>query len=243
MKCPNCNVEINKGEKFCKNCGKKISEGKNSEEKVSVEKITTTNPNFKRNNSHPWLIAGICVFLMLIGFIGIITMAVVSDVQENDSKVEDLIDDIKDIRKKEEKKFVDFKNYTFTTPSNVTTSVSGDKLFMYGENNEWVAVVLTQAGKYDTIVSVQDQIKVLLANQDSSYDLTSSTVMEKQYGNRNYLVINNIKKDGYLVEVAYSKADEDNLFIVSSSKTDGSELTESEKETIYNIVSTSVRGL
>ena len=238
MKCPNCNEEISKNQKICKYCGKQIEV-----EKANTENITTLNPNFKRNNSHPWLIVGILVAIIIFGFIGIVTLSIVSDAKENGKIIKDTADEVKDKRAKEENKMVDFKEYTFTIPSSITTSVSGNKLFIYGEKNEWVVEISLQAGKYNTFVDDQNQAKILIANQDSSYDVTNSSVTEKKYANRNYLVISNIKKDSNLFEVACSKADENDLFIISSSKKDGSELTEEERESIYNIVSTNVRGV
>lgn len=245
MKCRNCNKEINKDEKFCKYCGKQVTEEKNN-----TQNITAVNPNFKRNNSHPWLIAGVFVAILVIGFIGLVTIAIIGDVNEEDSDqtttkiIDDLItEEFKDKREKEEDKVIDFKGYTFTAPSNIRTSVSGEQLFIYGEKNEWVAVVLTQAGEYNTLVEVQDQLKTLIENQDSSYDVSSSTVEVKRYNNKEYLTISNIKKNGYLCEVAYGKADDNNLFIVSITRSDGTELKESDREKVYNIISTGVRGL
>lgn len=245
MKCKNCNKEINENENFCKYCGTQVTK-----EKTNVQNITAVNPNFKRNNSHPWLIAGVAAAIMLLAFIGIVTLAIITDVSDNKEDqtttkiIDDLItDEFKDKREKEEDKSFEFKGYTFTAPSNIRTSVSGDQLFMYGEKNEWVAVVLTQAGDYNMLVEVQDQLKILIENQDPSYDVSNSTVEVKNYNNKEYLTIKNIKKDGFLCEVAYSKADDNNLFIVSLTRSDGEELKESDREKVYNVVSTSTRGV
>lgn len=72
MKCPNCNSEVNNEDVYCKNCGQEIKK----EEKSVVE---FNNPNFRRRNSHPWLIVGITVFILSILFIGIIILTIKYD--------------------------------------------------------------------------------------------------------------------------------------------------------------------
>ena len=66
MKCQNCYCEVKENDVYCKNCGQEIKK----DEKSVVE---FNNPKYKRRNSHPWIIVGIVLFIMLAAFIGIIT--------------------------------------------------------------------------------------------------------------------------------------------------------------------------
>lgn len=236
MKCPNCNEIVKEDEIFCKYCGKRIIKENN----------VTVNPNFKRNDSKPWLIAIVFVAfiaIIVVGFISATSFIVINDIKKEKTEVKDKVDEFEDKREKEKKLYVAFKGFTFTHSNKIKMNVSSDKLYIYGENNEWVAVVLIQEGKYETVTGAKDQIKTIIENQDASYDLTDSATIEKDYSGNKYLIIDNIKKDTHLYEIAYAKADENNLFIISSSRIDGTGITEKEREAIYNIISTGARGI
>ncbi|MBR2708193.1 MAG: zinc ribbon domain-containing protein [Bacilli bacterium] len=236
MKCTNCYCEVKETDIYCKNCGQEIKR----EEKSVVE---FSNPKFKRRNSHPWLIVGIIVFLMLAAFIGTIIFFIKYD-EEHPTETYNTNEQI-DKRENKKTKQVKFNSYTFTVPSDLETSSTDDKLFIYGKNNIWVGVVMMQEGKYETILEAKDQIKTLLSNQSGAqnYDMTNAVTEEKDYNGKNFLITRNIKSGSYSLDVSYGKADENNIYVISVTKSDGTELEESERETMYSAVATGIKDV
>lgn len=237
MKCPNCNCEIKETDLYCKNCGQELN-------KKSNIKIEIPNQNYKRRNSHPWLIVGILVFIILITFIGVITLAIKYDEEHPSETYEDTSENQIDRREKIKTEPIEFKNYIFKMPSEYTTSTTEDKLFVYGENNKWIAVLIEQEGKYNQILQAKDQIKTLLSNQSGSenYDMTEATTEEKEYGGKQFILTKNIKSGSYYLDVTYGKADENNIFVISITKSDGTQLLETERENIYSALATGTKG-
>lgn len=228
MKCPNCYCEVKETDLYCKNCGQELQR----EEKSVVQ---FNNPKYKRRNSHPWLIVGIVLFIMLAAFIGTIIFFIKYD---EEHPVETYKEEQIDKREKTKTNQVDFNGYTFTVPSELKTNTTDNQLFIYGKNNEWVGVVMTQQAKYETIVSAKDQIKTILSNQSGSeaYDLTNSTTEEKEYGGKSFLVTKNIKSGIYYLDISYGKADENTIYVISLTKSDGTELEETDRNMIYSII-------
>lgn len=236
MKCPNCYCEIKETDLYCKNCGQELE----TQEKSVVN---FNNPKYKRRNSHPWLIVGITVFIMVAAFIGIIIYFIKYD---EEHPVE-TYDTNEKVDKRENKKIepVKFNNYTFTVPSDLKTNTTDDKMFIYGKNNEWVGVVMMQEAKFETLLAAKDQIKTILSNQSSeeNYDMTNATTEEKEYNGKQFIITKNIKSDPYYLDISYGKADENNVYVVSITKSDGTELNESEREIMYSVVATGIKDV
>ena len=245
MKCPNCNSEVNNEDVYCKNCGQEIK----NEEKSVVE---LNNPNFRRRNSHPWLIVGITVFVLAVLFIGIIILTIKYDEEHptetyktNEQNTQNEQSEQTDRREKQETSQVEFNGYTFTVPAELKANATDTQLFIYGKNNEWVGVVMTQPGQYNTLVAAKDQIKTLLSNQSGSenYDITNATTEEKQYGGKEFLITKDIKSGIYYLDISYGKADENTIYVISVTKSDGTQLEEADRNTIYSIVASGNKGV
>ena len=236
MKCSNCYCEVKETDIYCKNCGQEIKK----EDKSVVE---FNNPKYKRRNSHPWIIVGIVLFLMLAAFIGIIIYFIKYD-EEHPTETYDTNEQT-DKREKVQNTQVDFKGYTFTVPSELATNTTDNQLFIYGKNNEWVGVVMMQEAKYETLVSAKDQIKTILANQSESetYDTSNAFTEEKEYGGKKFLITKNIKSGIYYLDISYGKADENNIYVISLTKSDGTELDETDRTMIYSIIASANKGV
>ena len=242
MKCPNCNYEVKETDVYCKNCGNEIK----AQEKSVVE---LNNQNYKRRNSHPWLIVGVTVFIIAVIFIGVILFFIKYD-EEHPKETYDINEQNEqnkqiDKREKQQTSQVDFKGYTFTIPSELKANATDSQLYIYGKNNEWVGVVMTEEGKYETILAAKDQIKTLLSNQSGSenYDISNATTEEKQYGGKNFLITKNVKSGIYDLDISYGKADENTIYVISITKSDGSQLEETDRNTIYSIVASGTKGV
>lgn len=236
MKCPNCYCEVKETDIYCKNCGQELKR----EEKSVVE---FKNPNYKRRNSHPWLIVGIVLFLMLATFVGIIIFSIKYDEEHPTETYK--TNQQTDKREKIQTNQVDFNGYIFNVPSDLKTNTTDNQLFIYGKNNDWVGVVMTQEAKYETIASAKDQIKTILSNQSGSeaYDMTSATTEELQYGGKEFIITKNIKSGIYYLDISYGKADEDTVYVISVTKSDGTELEEIDRNTIYSIIASANKGV
>ena len=229
MKCEFCGSEVKNEEKFCKYCGKEINRNKQvstNQNKISVQ----------RRKSNAWLIVGIYIAVIIILIIGI-SMLNIKD-SENIEEEKSIVEN-KDIEKNETPTTIEFKNYTFTIPSDIKASVSNDQLYIYGPNSEWIGVVMVQQAKYETLVYMKDQIKTALSAQESSenYDFTSAITEEKQYSGKSFLVTSNIVSSTYDLDIAYGKADDDNVYIISITKNNKTKITEEERKKIYSIIS------
>ncbi len=242
MKCPNCNHEVKENDLYCKNCGNEI---KKSEKSV----VEFNNPNFKRKNSHPWLIVGITIFVLSVLFIGSILFAIKKSeehpVETYDTTEQNNQNEQVDKREKKETSQVDFNGYTFTVPSDLKANATDSQLYIYGKNNEWVGVVMTQEGQYESLLAAKDQIKTLLSNQSGSeaYNIDNAITEEKQYGGKNFLITKNIKSGIYNLDISYGKADENTVYIISVTKSDGTELDEIDRNTIYSVVASGTKGV
>lgn len=236
MKCPNCYCEVKETDIYCKNCGQELKE-------VEKSIVEFNNTNYKRRNSHPWLIVGAIIFIMSATFIGIVLFFIKYD-EEHPKETYDTNEQI-DKREKTQINQVDFKGYTFNIPSDLEANATDNQLFIYGKNNEWVGVVMLQEGKYETILTAKDQIKTILSNQSGSeaYDLTNSTTEEKQYGGKNFLITKNIKSGIYNLDISYGKADDNSLYVISLTKSDGTELEETDRNMIYSIIASANKGV
>ena len=236
MKCPNCYCEVKENDVFCKNCGQELN---NDQKSV----VNFNNPVYKRRNSHPWIIVACVVFVLIAAFVAFIMYCIKSD-EEKVSKGNNSKEVQTDRREKEKTNQVDFNGYTFKIPAKFTSNPSDDKLFVYGEKNEWVAVVMVKELKYDTIAQSKDQLKTLLANQAgaSNYDMSEATTEEKEYGGKQFLITKNIKSDSYNLDISYGKIDDNNISIISITKSNGSELLETERAEIYKMFATAKKG-
>ena len=237
MKCPNCYCEVKEKDIYCKNCGQEL----NIEEKSVVE---FNNPKYKRRNSHPWLIVGIIVFLMLAAFIGVIIYFIKYDEEHPIEKYESTEEKV-DRRENKKIEPVKFKDYTFTIPSDLKANATDDKLFIYGKNNAWVGVVMIQEAKYEAMLAAKDQIKTILSNQSETekYDMTNAITEEKTYNGKEFIITKNIKSDSYSLDISYGKADENNIYVISITKSDGTELDESTRELMYSAVATGTKDV
>lgn len=235
MKCPNCYCEIKETDVYCKNCGQELKK----EEKSVVE---FNNPKYKRRNSHPWLIVGIVLFLLLATFVGIIIFSIKYDEEHPTETYK--TNQQTDRREKTQTNQIDFNGYIFEVPSDLKTNTTDNQLFIYGKNNEWVGVVMTQEAKYENIVSAKDQIKTILSNQSGSeaYDMTNATTEEQQYGGKDFIITKNIKSGIYYLDISYGKADENTVYVISVTKSDGTELEETDRNTIYSIIASANKG-
>ena len=236
MKCPNCYCEVKENDVYCKNCGQEL----NNYEKSVVE---FNNPKYKRRNSHPWIIVGTIVFLMLAAFIGVIIYFIKYDEEHPIEKynTNEKVD-------KRENKIIEpvkFNNYTFSVPGDLKTNGTDDKLFIYGKNNEWVGVVMIQEAKYETLLAAKDQIQTILSNQSDTenYDMTNAITEEKEYNGKQFLITKNIKSDSYSLDITYGKADENNVYVISITKSDGTELEESTREILYSAIATGTKDV
>lgn len=242
MKCQNCNHEVKEKDLYCKNCGNEI---KKTEKSV----VEFNNPNFKRNNSHPWLIVGITIFVLSVLFIGSILLIIKYDedhpTNTYDTTEQNNQNEQVDRREKKETNQVDFKGYTFTIPSDLEVNATDSQLYIYGKNNEWVGVVMTQEGKYETVLTAKDQIKALLSSQSGieAYNIDDAITEEKQYGGKNFLIIKNIKEGIYNIDISCGKADENTIFVILVNKSDGTELDEIDRNTIYSVVASGTKGV
>lgn len=236
MKCPNCYCEIKETDIYCKNCGQEI---KRNEKSV----VEFNNQNYKRRNSHPWIIVGIVLFIMIAAFIGIIIFFIKYDEEhptEQYNKIEQ-----KDKREKTQTSQIDFNGYTFAVPAELKANATDNQLFIYGKNNDWVGVVMTEEAKFETIVSAKDQIKTILSNQNETedYDMTNAVTEEKEYGGKEFLITKNIKSGIYYLDISYGKADENTVYVISVTKSDGTELEETDRNMIYSIVASANKGV
>ena len=235
MKCPNCQCEITENYVFCKNCGAELK-GTNK----SV--VELNNINYKRRNSHSWLIVGIIVFLLMATFIGTIIYFIKYDEDHPKQTYENK--QTKDIREKQETKQVKFKGYLFNIPSKMETNLADDKLFIHGENNEWVGIVMMKEMKYETILSAKNEIKDYIAKQNivENYNLTNTITEENEYNGKKFLITKGVMSGAYYLDISYSKADESNIYAISLTKNDGTELSEAERASFYTVISSSKKG-
>ncbi len=233
MKCTNCGAEIKESENFCTNCGTAISE--------KVETLQTEDlkaPVNQRKNSHAVLIAVVFV-LAVIAVIGILAVLGLKSTEtptvDNQGSTESVNQDEEKVA---EPTAISFNGYTFTVPAECKASVSNNQLFVYGPGSTWVGVVMMQEGSYDTLVSMKDQIKTALSAQEGAdaYDITNAITEEKEYGGKSFLITRNIKSGTYNLDISYGKADDNNIYVVSITKSNGTELAENERLEMYSIV-------
>ncbi len=229
MKCSNCGSEIGEEDKFCTKCGQAIT---------SQNSTPGVPKNNKKNN------IGLVIGVVILAVIALIAVVTVLDTKENESEgngQEPIINENTNDEKSGEVETpttVEFNGYTFAVPSNVTASVSDDKLFVYGPGSKWVGVVMTQTGSYNTLVSMKDQIKVALAAQEGAdkYEMSNAVTEEKEYAGKPFLITRGIKTENYDLDISYGKADEENVYVISITKSDGTELTETERTEMYTLV-------
>ena len=136
---------------------------------------------------------------------------------------------------------VEFGGYEYQIPAGVTASVQGTKLFIYGPSNKWVACLLTQAGaSYDQLLSVKDQIKTSLANQPQAktegYNLSNAVTEEKEYGGKKFLITRDIATKTYNIDITYSAFEENSVYVISVTKSNGDKMTDQERTAAYSIV-------
>lgn len=226
MKCSNCGADLKEGEKYCSKCGKEVKNNKGK------------GLNNQRRKSHAGLIAAVFT-LFIIAFISIVVViGAKTDKKTPNYDNNDIENNSEKTDKNTEPTTLEFKGYTFTIPSNVTASVSGEQLFVYGPGSKWVGVVMTQEGKYETLISMKDQIKTALSAQEGadSYNMDNAITEEKEYGGKPFLVTRNIGSATYDLDITYGKADDNNIYVISITKSDSTELTEAERTEMYTIV-------
>ena len=97
---------------------------------------------------------------------------------------------------------------------------------------------MTQEGDYNTLVTMKDQIKTALSAQEGAedYDMSKAVTEEKEYGGKPFLITKNIGSGNYNLDISYGKADDNNIYIISITKSNGTELSESERAEMYGIV-------
>ena len=242
MKCNHCGAEIKEGEKFCTNCGQKVET-----QTQTLQSNNLNQQNNQRRKSNVGLIVGLIVGVVVLGIISIVSVILVivskevkqtNDIikQENSEQVESP-GSSENSNNQNTPTTIDFNNYKFTVPSDCKASVSNNQLIIYGPNNKWVGVIMTQAGNYDTLVSMKDQIKTALSNQEGAekYDLTNAVTEEKTYGGMSFLITKNIISESYNLDISYGKADDNNVFVVSLTNSNSSSLTETERIKMYSI--------
>ncbi len=178
------------------------------------------------------------VILVIVAFIAIFVTVNHKEESKQPSSNTNETTENKKAETPKEPETIEFAGYRYSIPANMTGSVSGDKLFIYGPKSKWVGVVLTQAGSYDTLVSVKDQIKTALAAQEGAenYDISNAVTEEKVYGGKPFLVTRNIGSDKYKLDISYGKADDNNIYVISVTENYGKELTEEERTEIYGII-------
>ena len=134
----------------------------------------------------------------------------------------------------------EYKGYTFTIPSHSKASDSGNNMLITAHDGKYVIAVIVQDGKYSTMVARKDQLQDLLKAQESGkdYDMSNAVTEEKTYGQMPFLIVRDISNGEFILDVGYGKADENNLFVVSVTKSDGTKLTDSERQELYEIVAT-----
>ena len=223
MYCNKCGSEIKEDDRFCTNCGNAVK-----------EENQTTEIKQKKNNAG--LIVGI-IILAVIAVLAVITTLDSKKENAGQTPAEPANENTQTVPE-QTPKTVEFNGYTFTIPVNVTPSTSDDKLFIYGPQSKWVGVVMMQEGKYDTLVSMKDQIKTALSAQEGAeqYDMTAAVTEEKEYGGKPFLITRDIKSGNYSLDISYGKADDNNVYVISITKSDGTALTEAERAEMYTIV-------
>ena len=104
---------------------------------------------------------------------------------------------------------------------------------------------MTEEAKFETIVSAKDQIKTILSNQNGTedYDMTNAVTEEKEYGGKEFIITKNIKSGIYYLDISYGKADENTVYVISVTKSDGTELEEADRNIIYSIVASANKGV
>ncbi len=235
MKCANCGAEIKEGEKFCTKCGTAVSE------KAEVLQNNNLNePGSQRRKSHAGLIAGIFALVLIAIFSIIVVLGVKTDEEQPTNNEESSAESINnnEADKTKQPTTTIFNGYTFTIPADCKASASGNQLFVYGPGSKWVGVVMMQEGSYDTLVTMKDQIKAALSAQEGAenYDMSNAITEEKTYGGKPFLITKNIKSGTYNLDISYGKADDNNIYVVSITKSNGTELTESERIEMYSVV-------
>ncbi|MBR3198419.1 MAG: zinc ribbon domain-containing protein [Bacilli bacterium] len=216
MKCNKCGSEIKGNDKFCTNCGEIIKQKKND----------------------TGLIIGIIVLVVVALIAILVTLNKKQTEPTPTNETQEAQTKVTEETQVEEPKLIEFKGYKYSIPTNMTASVSGDKLFIYGPKSKWVGVVMTQAGSYDTLVSVKEQIKTALSAQEGAekYDISNAVTEEKVYGGKPFLVTKNIISENYKLDISYGKADDNTIYVISVTENHGEELTETERTEMYSIV-------
>lgn len=228
MKCSMCGAEIKEGDKFCTKCGQAVVP-------------TKTNSNVNETNKKPniGLIIGIVALVIVAALAILLVIGLKEEKSVKKASNEPVINNNNEkTGKNETPKTIEFNGYTFTVPASSKASVSGDKLYVYGPGSKWVGVVMTQEGDYNTLVTMKDQIKTALSAQEGAedYDMSKAVTEEKEYGGKPFLITKNIGSGNYNLDISYGKADDNNIYIISITKSNGTELSESERAEMYGIV-------
>ena len=233
MKCANCGTDVQSGEKYCPNCGQSLIPGQKKSNNTLIVVLVVVGVMF---------LLGI---VAVAGFSGLYfagSKHIQSTVEENMQS--NSANNNESTTQEEKTTTIESNGYRFTIPSYATASLSDQKILVTLHGGKSVLAIIVQSGtQYDTLLSMKDQIKSLLAAQEGAqnYDMSKAVTEEKTYNGMPFLVTRDISDGNFLLDIAYGKAGDNVLFIASVTNSDGSALSESERAEAYGIVASGTK--
>lgn len=202
MKCKNCNMLLDSGERSCKNCGAFVQEEnielldvetidkdsllseihdkenefldiENMDSEIEENKTTSS----KKIGIFPFLGGVICgIFVMILS--GSLFFLAREQVNQNDSIENQIV--MEDGTQK-----LAWEGYHFTIPKEIKAEIVSSCLTLHNEENTWKAEIRATTYPYTVIQSNLTQVQV----NASRYGFTSSNAKEIKIGNDSYSVL------------------------------------------------------
>lgn len=134
-------------------------------------------------------------------------------------------------------KEIKYKDYKFKYNQFIDSEVKNDKLLF--ENEKIKATVILEEGNFEQLESKEES---LLSKQLEvvGYDIKEANIEKKEYGEKKFIIIKNIKTSTNNIDISYTKASENELFVTSI--TNSNKTPENEKDRIYQIISTTKKS-
>lgn len=219
MNCNNCGKSVSKSDKYCASCGENLI---NPKKKIS-----------------PVLIAFIVIFILVViplVFIILMISIIYYSYKSGDfseQKVESTINE-----KFKEETRVNYEGFTFTLPSYATMLNNENNLLISAYDNKIVLALVVKEANFEKLKDKKEELKSIIESSEEfkNYDLSEMMLEEKEYLGMPFIIIKNVKDGDFNIEITYSKASEDKVFVSSITKTDNTLLTESEKRSMLNII-------